>query len=151
MNSGSNTTSVNGLKSSFSTVTLDGINIQDNFIRTNDLDYAPMRTTIDQVSEITVSTSNASSAIGGGSSYMVLSTKSGTNQFHGSVYEYNRNYKLSANDWFNNKSSVERTPLNLNQYGASLGGRIVRDKLFFFVNPEFYRNKQRSSSVCAQC
>ena len=147
VNAGSNTTSVNGLKSSFSTVTLDGINIQDNFIRTNGLDYAPMRTTIDQVSEITVSTSNASSAIGGGSSYMVLSTKSGSNQFHGAVYEYNRNYKLSANDWFNNKSGVERSSLNLNQYGASLGGRIVKDKLFFFVNPEFYRNKEQSSTL----
>jgi hypothetical protein len=147
VNAGSNTTSVNGLRSSFSTMTLDGINIQDNFIRTNDLDYAPMRTTIDQVAEITVATSNASSAIGGGSSYMVMSTKSGSNQFHGAVYEYNRNYKLSANDWFNNKAVpiVPRTALNLNQYGASLGGRILRDKLFFFVNPEFFRNKQQSS------
>ena len=77
--SGSNTTSVNGLRSSFSNVTLDGINIQDNFIRTNDLDYAPMRTTIDQIAEITVSTSNAGTAIGGGASQMVLSTKSGSN------------------------------------------------------------------------
>ncbi len=74
VSAGSNTTSVNGLRSSFSSVTLDGINIQDNFIRTNDLDYAPMRTTIDQVAEITVSTSNASTAIGGGASQMVLST-----------------------------------------------------------------------------
>ena len=86
--SNSSTTSVNGLRSSFSNVTLDGINIQDNFIRTNDLDYAPMRTTIDQVAEITVSTSNAGAAIGGGASQMVLSTKSGSNDFHGAVYWY---------------------------------------------------------------
>ena len=145
VDAGSNTTSVNGLRSSFASVTLDGVNIQDNFIRTNDLDYAPFRTTIDQVSEITVATSNGSSALGGASAQMVLSTKSGTNDFHGSVYWYNRNYKLSANDWFNNKSGVGRTALNLNQPGASLGGRIIRDKLFFFVNPEFYRNKQQSS------
>jgi hypothetical protein len=139
--------SVNGLRSSFSNVTLDGINIQDNFIRTNDLDYAPMRTTIDQVAEITVATSNASASIGGGASQMVLSTKSGSNTFHGAVYWFNRNSALSANDWFNNQSGVSRTFLDLNQVGASLGGHIIKDKLFFYVNPEFYRNKQQSSRL----
>ena len=144
---GSNTTSVNGLRSSFSNVTLDGINIQDNFTRTNDLDYAPMRTTIDQIAEITVSTSNAGTAIGGGASQMVLSTKSGSNQFHGAVYWFNRNSALSANDWFNNQSGVKRTFLDLNQAGASLSGHIIKDKLFFYVNPEFYRMKQQSSRL----
>ena len=80
-----------------------------------------MRTTIDQIAEITVSTSNAGTAIGGGASQMVLSTKSGSNQFHGAVYWYNRNSALSANDWFNNQSGVKRTFLDLNQAGASLG------------------------------
>jgi len=141
------TTSVNGLRSSFSSVTLDGINIQDNFIRTNDLDYAPMRTTIDQIAEITVSTSNASTAIGGGASQMVLSTKSGSNTFHGAAYWYNRNSALAANDWFNNKSGVNRTFLDLNQVGAALGGRIIKDKLFFYANYEVYRNKQQSSRL----
>jgi hypothetical protein len=145
--SGSDVTSVNGLKSTFSTVTLDGINIQDNFIRTNGLDYAPMRTTIDQVSEVTVSIANSGTAAGGGTSQMVMSTKSGSNDFHGSAYWYNRNYKLAANDWFNNKSGVERPALNLNQFGGSLGGRIVRDKLFFFVNPEWYRDKEEESKL----
>ncbi len=145
--SGSGTTSVNGLRSSFSNVTLDGINIQDNFIRVNDLDYAPMRTTIDQIAEITVSTSNASAAIGGGASQMVLSTKSGSNTYHGSVYWYNRNSALEANDWFNNKSGVGKTFLDLNQPGASLGGHIIKDKLFFYVNYELYRNKQQTSTL----
>ena len=141
----SGTTSVNGLRSSFSNVTLDGINIQDNFIRTNDLDYAPMRTTIDQISEITVSTSNASAAIGGGASQMVLSTKSGSNTFHGSVYWSNRNSALAANDWFNNKAGVPQTFLDLNQPGAALGGHIIKDKLFFYTNYELYRNKRQAS------
>ncbi len=145
VNSGSNTTSVNGLRSSFSSVTLDGINIQDNFIRTNDLDYAPMRTTIDQVSEITVSTSNAGAALGGGSSSMVVSTKSGSNDFHGSLYWYDRRSFLSANDWFNNKSGVDLPYLALKQPGASLGGRIVRDKLFFYGNVELYRNSRQTN------
>jgi hypothetical protein len=141
---GSNTTSVNGLRSSFSNMTLDGINIQDNFIRTNDLDYAPMRTTIDQIAEITVSTTNASAAIGGGASQMVLSTKSGSNDYHGSVYWYNRNSALAANDWFNNQSNTPISFLDLNQPGASLSGRIIKDKLFFYANYEWFRNKEQA-------
>ena len=139
--------SVNGLRSSFSNMTLDGINIQDNFIRSNDLDYPPMRTTIDQIAEITVATSNAGASIGGGASQMVLSTKSGSNTFHGAAYWYNRNSALAANNWFNNQAGVNRSFLDLNQVGASLGGHIVKDKLFFYVNPEFYRDKEQSSRL----
>ena len=145
--SGSNTTTVNGLRPSFVSVTLDGINIQDNFIRTNDLDYAPMRTTIDQVAEITVNTSNASAGVGGGASQMVLSTKSGSNDYHARVYWYNRNSALAANNWFNNQHGTNRTFLDLNQPGAALSGRIVRDKLFFYTNYELYRNKQQTSTL----
>ncbi len=145
VNPTSDTTSVNGLRSSFSNVTLDGINIQDNFIRTNDLDYAPMRTTIDQVAEITVTTSNQSAAIGGGASQIVLSTNSGSNTFHGTAYWYNRNSALAANNWFNNKNGTPISRLDLNQPGASLGGRIIKDKLFFFTNYELYRNKRQTA------
>ena len=141
----SDTTSVNGLRSSFTNVTLDGINIQDNFIRTNALDYAPMRTTIDQVAEITVATSNEGAEIGGGASQVTLSTKSGSNTFHGAVYWYNRNSAAGANTWFNNKSGVARSFLDLNQPGAALGGHIIKDKLFFYTNYELYRNKRQTS------
>src|SRR4051812_1781896 len=136
VSSGNNTTNVNGLRPSFSNITLDGINIQDNFTRTNGLDYAPMRTTIDQIAEITAATSNPNIALGGGASQFVLSTKSGSNTFHGSVYWYNRNSALAANDWFNNQAGAEKSRVNLNQPGAALGGRILRDKLFFYTNYE---------------
>jgi hypothetical protein len=145
VSSGNNTTNVNGMRPSFSNLTLDGINIQDNFSRTNDLDYAPMRTTIDQIAEITAATSNPNIALGGGASQFVLSTKSGSNAFHGSVYWYNRNSALAANDWFNNQSGTEKSRLNLNQPGAALGGRIIRDKLFFYTNYELYRDKEQTS------
>jgi hypothetical protein len=144
VSAGSGTTSVNGLRSSFSNVTLDGINIQDNFIRTNGLDYMPMRPTIDQVAEITVSTSNEAASIGGGASQFILSTKAGTNAYHGAVYWYNRNDYLGANDWFNNAYGVPKSRVNLNQPGAALGGHIIKDKLFFYVNYELYRNKATS-------
>jgi hypothetical protein len=67
---------------------------------------------------------------------VVLVTKSGTNQLHGSAYEYNRNTLLAANSWFNNRSDVDRTPLNRKQFGASLGGKIKRDRAFYFFNYE---------------
>jgi hypothetical protein len=128
-------------------ITLDGINIQDNFIRTNALDYPPLRTTIDQIQDITVTTSNASPALGGGAAQISLSTKSGSNDYHGSVYWYNRNSALAANNWFNNAAGIANPRLDLNQAGAAFGGRIIRDKLFFYVNPEFYRNKAQSSTL----
>ncbi len=67
---------------------------------------------------------------------VVLVTKSGTNQLHGSLYEYNRNTDTAANTWFNNQAGVPRQPLVRNQFGASAGGKIVRDRAFFFFNYE---------------
>ncbi len=67
---------------------------------------------------------------------VVLVTKSGTNQLHGSAYEYNRNTVTAANSWFNNRDGVGITPLNRNQFGASLGGPIKKDRIFYFFNYE---------------
>ena len=65
-----------------------------------------------------------------------LVTKSGSNQFHVSLYEFNRNTLTAANTWFNNRSGVPREPLIRNQFGASAGGKIIRDRLFYFFNYE---------------
>ncbi len=145
VSSGRGPTVINGLRTSLANVTLDGVNIQDNFIRTNALDYMPFRPTIDQISEMTVAVGNAASTIGGGAAQIVLSTRSGSNEYHGAAYWYNRNNKFSANDWFNNRAGVAKPFLNLNQVGGALGGKIVRDKLFFYANYEVYRLKQQSS------
>ena len=67
---------------------------------------------------------------------VVLVTKSGTNHFHGSLYEYNRNTATSANTWFNNQAGVPVQQLVRNQFGASIGGPIRKDRLFFFANWE---------------
>ena len=67
---------------------------------------------------------------------VVLVTKSGTNQLHGSAYEYNRNTLFAANTWFNNRSDVDRQVLNRNQFGASLGGPVRKDRIFYFFNYE---------------
>ena len=82
---------INGTRSSYSNITLDGINIQDNFIRTGGLGYQPNRLVLDQVSEFTISTSNTNATVGGGSSQITLTTPSGGNTYHGSAYWFNRN------------------------------------------------------------
>jgi Carboxypeptidase regulatory-like domain len=67
-------------------------------------------------------------------------TRSGANQFHGSLYEFLRNDKLDANNTFNNRAGLPRGKVRQNQFGGSLGGPIYRGKHFFFVNTELLRN-----------
>src|SRR5215467_11095230 len=67
---------------------------------------------------------------------VALVTKSGSNELHGSLYEFHRNTDTAANTWFNNRSGVPREPLVRNQFGASAGGKIVRDRAFYFFNYE---------------
>ena len=138
---GANATVINGMRTSFSNVTLDGINIQDNFIRSNALDFIPNRVLIDQISEFTITTQNGSSAVGGGSSQVNFSTPSGTNDFHGNAYLHNRNSKFSANEWFSNKTGLPKPFLNLNQFGGSISGPIVKNKLLFYTNYEGFRQR----------
>ncbi len=65
-----------------------------------------------------------------------LTTKSGTNALHGTAYEYLRDDALNANNYFANKAGLDRPPLNQNQFGATLGGPVIKDKTFFFLGYE---------------
>ncbi|MGA3235954.1 MAG: TonB-dependent receptor [Bryobacteraceae bacterium] len=141
---GNSYTVINGLRTSYSDVTLDGINVQDNYIRDNALDYLPNKLLLGQVRQMTIVSSNGNSAASGGATETAMSTPSGTNQFHGEVFLYNRNNALSANDWFNNQAGVALPFLNQNQGGASIGGPIKKDKLFFYDNYEFVRTHSQT-------
>ena len=136
---------VNGQRTTFTNVTLDGINIQDNFIRTNAVDFSPNLLLVDQVAEFTISTSNTNTSAGGGASQVMFVTPSGTDNFHGGVFWSNRNSALAANTWFNNQSGVKRPFLNQNQTGGNIGGPVRKDKLFFYFNYEAFRLKQQSA------
>jgi hypothetical protein len=93
--------------------------------------------TQDAVQEFRVSTNNVSAEFGGyGGGVIQISSKSGTNQFHGNAYEYFRNTALDANDWFSNHDGLGKSPLHQNQYGANLGGPVLKNKLFFFFSWE---------------
>jgi len=74
-----------------------------------------------------------------------IATKSGSNAFHGSLYEFHRNVKTAANNWFSNRAGIPRENLIRNQYGASLGGPIKKNRAFFFLNWE--ERKDRSAAA----
>ena len=84
------------------------------------------------------STANASSAEYGraGAGVVTVTTRSGTNNFHGGLFEYFQNDKLNANAFFANKNGTGKTGVHYNQFGGNLGGPIKHDKLFFFFNYE---------------
>lgn len=142
--SGQFSTNINGAHESASTVTLNGVNIQDNYLRDNALDFTPNLLLLDQVQEFTITTSLSSASESGGSQISFV-TPSGTNHFHGSAYWQNRNNKFAANDFFDNKDGNGLPRLNLNNVGASLGGPIRRDKLFFYVNYEAVRLRNQTA------
>src|SRR5262249_46506464 len=82
------------------------------------------------------STASAYSAEYGraGGGVLTITTRSGSNDFHGTAFEYLRNDALNANDFFSNKNGLGKSPLRWNEFGGNLGGPIRKDKLFFFFN-----------------
>jgi carboxypeptidase family protein/TonB-dependent receptor-like protein len=134
-------TGINGGRPGWTQVTLDGINIQDNFIRVNSLDFLPNRPTSDSVAEFSITTSVLGADAAGGASAVRMVTPAGTNTFHGSVYEFGRNSKFAANSFFNNASGVDKPKLRRNQFGGRLGGPLAQNRLFFFGYYEGFRQK----------
>jgi hypothetical protein len=144
---------VNGIRTSATNITIDGINVQDNYIRSNATGFSPARPTVDEVEEFAVSTqTNADDGFGG--AQIQFSTRRGGNDFHFRLFEFNRNSELAANDFFNNAAghNPDGTPVsprpfrNRNQFGGNVSGPLPflnfgeggpvsisgRDKLFFF-------------------
>ena len=96
--------------------------------------------TQDTVQEFRVSTNNVSAEFGGFAGGVInFGTKSGTNEFHGSAYEYLRNTIFDANNWFSNHNKLDRTPLHQNQYGLNAGAPIHRNRTFVFFSWEHAR------------
>jgi hypothetical protein len=141
---------VNGTRSDQSNVALDGIGVNDQnngYAFTSVLNVPP-----DSVEEFRVTTANANADSGYSSGAQVsLVTKSGTNNFHGSAYEYNRNTIFSANDPFLKQSQLSSGESNTapkllrNVFGVTVGGPIRKNRLFFFSNYEGRRDAQGTS------
>jgi hypothetical protein len=134
---GKTDTVIDGQRSSFTSLTLDGINIQDNFIRENDTDFSPNNLFLSQTSEFTINTQNGDPSVGGGSSAISIVTPRGTNSWHGEGFWFYRSNKWAANDWFNDASGVPQVGLNQNQGGGNIGGPLLKKKLFIYAYYEF--------------
>jgi len=125
---------INGNRGNANNLTIDGgFNLDSGNIgnQTNNVG-------LDFIREVKIQTSNFSAEYGrqAGAAINIV-TRGGTNQFHGSLYEFLRNEQLDANNFFSNASNLPRSPLRFNNFGYSLGGPVRKDKLFFFVGQEW--------------
>jgi len=138
---------VNGARSDQTNVTLDGIDNNDQEL--GRAFQGALRSTLDSLQEFRVTTSNSNADTGRSSGAQVnLVTKSGTNNWHGSGYWYNRSGIGEANDWFNKQTQINsglpNTPPHLvrNTFGATFGGPIKKDRVFFFAAYEGQRTRE---------
>ena len=123
-------------------VTRDGINVMDQFINlgVNSTTFA----SVDEIAEVRVTTSPVDAELGRGSGQVQLLSRSGTNEFHGSLYDYHRNTVLNANDWFNNLRGDPRDTLIWNQFGGRLG---VFQKILLELKQDIHRKGKKAAEA----
>ncbi|MFL6208790.1 MAG: carboxypeptidase regulatory-like domain-containing protein [Pyrinomonadaceae bacterium] len=144
------TSSINGLPKGSVNLTLDGANIQDNFLRSSDGFFTQIQPKSDAVQEVTVSTAVPGAESGGEGAVQVrFVTKSGTPEYHGGAFWQYRSPRFNSNYYFNNIDGLPRDSLLLRQFGGHIGGPILipkllksREKAFFFVNYEEFQLPQ---------
>jgi len=130
--------SANGLPATSNLFTVNGENDMDPYLNLNNSGATNLTLGKNEVQEAVVISSNAYSGQYGQQAGAQVNyvTKSGSNQYHGNVFYEWTGSSMDANDWFNNHTGTPRPFANNNQWGASLGGPIKKDKLFFFVDYE---------------
>lgn len=152
---------VNGLRGTFTNLTWDGININDNFVRTDSF-FGVAAPSVVSVSEFTLTTQNNGPSDGLGVAQVKLVTPRGGREFHGSGFIFHRNDAFDANSFFNNRAGLDKEKLIQNQFGFNVGGPFVvpnigndgpalygkdRDKLFFYTYLEATRVRQDASRL----
>ncbi len=140
---------VNGSRNSNADVLVDGLTTNITISHGGVQGYVEVLE-LDAVQEFKVQ-SNFSADVGGysGNSVINLIVRSGTNEFHGSAWEFLRNDKLAANDWFNNLYGNPRSPLRYNQFGGTVGGPIKKNKTFFLVITNLCGKQARATPQAA--
>ena len=133
-----------GSRNAQADILIDGVStvgVEQNTAIVNPL-YTP---SVDAVQEFKVQQSNFSAEIGfSGATVVNVVTRSGTNEFHGSLYDFLRNDKLNANNFFNNEAGVKIAPVRWNNFGGTVGGPIKKNRTFFFFD---YEGSRSSTSV----
>jgi hypothetical protein len=142
-NAASGAFSANGLKASQNNYLLDGIDNNSNAVDflngTNFIVLPPL----DAVAEFKVQTADFSAELGRAAGAVLNATiKSGTNSIHGAAWEFFRNDVLDAADWFEDNNNIKKGELRQNQFGAAIGGPIIKNKIFFFGDYEGLRRVQ---------
>jgi len=149
------TSSINGLPKGSVNLTLDGANIQDNFLRSSDGFFTSIQAKSDAVQEVTVTTATPGAESGGEGAVQVrFITKSGSPEYHGGAFWQYRSKTFNSNYYFNNIDGLPRDAFVLRQWGGNIGGPITipkllksKDKAFFFVNYEYFTLPNAYSSL----
>jgi len=135
----------NGSRNATADMLMDGVSTT-NFEQNSGIQVPTYTPSVDAVEEFVVEQSNFSAEYGfSGATIINMITRSGSNQFHGSAYDFLRNEKLDANNFFSNAAGVPLPPLRRNNFGATIGGPIKRDKTFFFFDYDGTREASLSS------
>src|SRR3954468_5437703 len=136
---------VNGLPASAVNITLDGISDMD--MAGKEL-WSMIHPKLDQVEEVTVTGAvPGADSSGQGAVSVKWVTRSGTNNFDGSAYEYFRHWDLNSNYYFNKVNGLDKNQIKLLQFGVRQGGPIIRNKMFFFVNWEEFRRPASATNT----
>jgi hypothetical protein len=138
---------INGLPQSAINITWDGVNVQDNNLKTTDGFFAIIDPRLDAIEEVTLTgAAQGAEATGQGAARINFVTRSGSNTYTGSAYHYFRNDALNSNTWVRNRDGLPKANLLRNQPGTRIGGPIQipgvfdgHNKAFFFVNYEEFR------------
>ncbi|MGH9946769.1 MAG: carboxypeptidase regulatory-like domain-containing protein [Pyrinomonadaceae bacterium] len=147
--------SINGLPKGSLSISIDGVDVQDNLLKSSDGFFTFIRPRLDSIEEVTVANASTGAESGGdGAVQIKFVTKRGNNDYHGGLFWQHRDQGLNSNYWWNNRNGLPRNPIVLNQYGGNASGPIPfplfgdnggpkfssgKDKAFFFVNYEEFR------------
>ncbi|MEX2260395.1 MAG: TonB-dependent receptor [Bryobacteraceae bacterium] len=142
---------VNGGRDSSNAIMMDGVPVTMN-ANTNNMNANSAVPSVEGVEEFRIQTNSYTAEYGrSGGGILTIATKSGTNEIHGSVFEFLRNSKMDANTWFSNASGGKLGTFQRNEFGASVGGPVFIPKLYNGKNRTFFfnvyeRRRQRSAS-----
>ena len=143
---GTRSASINGTRGTFNNFTLDGVNNQDTYIRSDAL-FGEIPVKESFIEEISITTGNADVDDGLGASQTHFVTRSGSNSFNTEAFFYHKNEAFNATNFFNKAAGIEKERVRVHEFGFNVGGPVLRDKVFFFLNYEEEREPGSSSVV----